>query len=87
MLGLGQAHFQGAGNGQNRPLLQAAFKRSGFVDVDHNRFLLSQLKSPRLTGPRPLSGLKPLMRQFDNFSLEGCAQSKLLVNFCEITRA
>ena len=37
--GLGQAHFQHAGESQNRPLLHAAFERSRFVNIDHDRFL------------------------------------------------
>ena len=39
VFGFRQPHFQRAGDGQYRPLLQAPFERSGFVDIDHGRFL------------------------------------------------
>ena len=35
VVGLGQAHFQRARDGQDWPLLGAAFKRPGFVNIDH----------------------------------------------------
>ena len=37
MLGFGESHFQNAGARQNRPLLEAAFKRPGLVNVDQDR--------------------------------------------------
>ncbi len=43
-IGLGQAHFQRARGGQNRPLQQASFKRSGFVDIDHATVPLSRCR-------------------------------------------